>query len=476
MKINIISFSILLGFISTSVAVRPGLESDLEQKLVNEIDEFYDDRPEEIQELEEGFEDGMDTFIKEGFKGFKNIATYLNKHTKSFDLSSTEFDETEFKKIDLLTEKFSTFLEKFKGYFKSIRELNDGLMDQLKEVYDKITTVSFDKPIEPEEDIGRLSVGSSSTFEENNMEDNKETLIDIIPVISQAMTCRFTIVYTVNWIRVRLEYIENKAEWMAFREELVKLMQTYNAIEMNVSEYLTSFNEMISNPDQRDDSKVKKVMDYFKETIEEETFISKTEDLIKIMSVLKIKPASIETIETTDDFDPFDDLDFHEHRFDENPFEMTRLEQTEQEVQENMVTRPEDSIDGISSINRELLLDYFDVCHRGMKDKLTSIRDRMRRDRGRYRHDSTSDQNDYSNNLNQLERQMDIIRSTLVSSNNFNEMVAQTLEAKQTLMDQRVITEDDSQPLNTFVQDIQDILEQEYERIIIHSFLVSSYC
>jgi len=476
MKINIISFSILLGFISTSVAVRPGLESDLEQKFVNEIDEFYDDRPEEIQELEEGFEDGMDTFIKEGFKGFKNIATYLNKHTKSFDLSSTEFDETEFKKIDLLTEKFSTFLEKFKGYFKSIRELNDGLMDQLKEVYDKITTVSFDKPIEPEEDIGMLSVGSSSIVEENNMEDNKETLIDIVPVISQAMTCRFTIVYTVNWIRVRLYYIENKAEWMAFREELVKLMQTYNAIEMNVSEYLTSFNEMISNPDQRDDSKVKKVMDYFKETIEEETFISKTEDLIKIMSVLKIKPASIETIETTDDFDPFDDLDFHEHRFDENPFEMTRLEQTEQEVQENMVTRPEDSIDGISSINRELLLDYFDVCHRGMKDKLTSIRDRMRRDRGRYRHDSTSDQNDYSNNLNQLERQMDIIRSTLVSSNNFGEMIAQTLQAKQTLMDLRVITEDDSQPLNTFIQDIQDILEQEYERIIIHSFLVSSYC
>ena len=506
MKIDIISFFILLvGFVSISVADE--LQSDLVQKISDQIeaDDFDDDRPKEIQELEETFEDGLDTFIKQGLQDFKDIAFDLNKAINSktnpdnksnanekkpslfrslncfscmFSSYSTEsdskekFDEREFDRIHLLAKKFATHLENFKEYFKSIRGLNNGLMDQLKEVFNKIITVSFDKPIEPEKEIGMQSIGSSSIFDENNIEDIKKTLIDMIPVISQAMTCRFKVVYVVNWIRVRLDYIKNNVEWMTLREELVKLMQTYGAIEINFNEYLT-FNEMISNPGKRDDSKVKKVMDYLKETIEEGKFNSMTEEIIEKIERLDMKPGSIKTID-----------DFNGHRVHENTLEVRRqVEQLrEQEVNE------------ISSINRELLLEYFNVCEQemihkviGTTDRMRRERERMRRDRRRYRsvydneneyernryrnqydsyrdnYSDDEDESDYSNNLNQLQQEMNTIRSTLVSSNDFDEMVAKTIEAIETLMNQRIITDSDSEPLNRFIQNIQDILEQELE-------------
>ena len=302
MKMDIISLLILLlGFVSISVTFDPQalqtseseLEANLVQTLEPELAEYLaqtsrptldpnilnrylieintdepDDRPQVIQDLEERFEDGLDTFIKEGLQDFKDVAPGLKEDTDSFTerffSSSNEFDEQEFERIHLLAKEFATHLEKFKAYFKSIRGLNNGLMDQLKEVFNKIITFSSDNP-----------------------------LIDIIPVISQAMKCRFKVVYAINWIRVRLDYIENKVEWMPLNfKELVKLKQKYDAIEMNLNEYLTSFNEMILNPDKRDDSKVKKIMDYFEETIEEGEFISKTQDIIEIMETLDMKPGA----------------------------------------------------------------------------------------------------------------------------------------------------------------------------------------
>jgi len=292
MKTDIISFFILLlGFVSISVAVEPGLQSDVEKKF---SDEFEADRPKEIQELEERFEDGLDAFIKQGLQDFKDIASDLKSNANEkkplfkkikclFCMSPSSSTESDSKE-KFVEQELATHLENFKVYFKSIRGLNNGLMDQLKEVFNKIITVSFDKPIEPEKEIGMLSIS-----DENNMQDIKKTLIDFIPIISQAMTCRFKVVYAVNWIRVRLDYIKNKVEWMTLREELVKLKQTYDVIERNLNEYLTSFNEMVANPHKRDDSKVKKVTDYFKETIEEGKFISITEEIIEKIEGIQIK-------------------------------------------------------------------------------------------------------------------------------------------------------------------------------------------
>jgi len=282
------------------------LDPELVTKYMDEIisDSSDDDRPQEIQELEKTLEDGLNTFLEIELQEFKTISSDLiqtidaeiNSQNKSslvqklkslFSSSSTESDfekKQRFVSILEFSQKLlETHLKNFKVYFKSIKELNNVLMDKLKDVFNKISTVSFDKSIEPEKEIGMLSIG-----DENHMEHIKKTLMDIIPVISQAMKCRFIVVYTINWIGERLEYTKNKVEWMTLREELVKLKQIYHAIEINLNEYLTSFNKMISNPDERDDSKVKKVMDYLEETIKEGKFNSKTEEIIKKIQKLKI--------------------------------------------------------------------------------------------------------------------------------------------------------------------------------------------
>jgi len=308
------------------------LPQNLVQKFINEIesDEFDDDRPQEIQDREKTFEDGLDTFIKQGFQDFINTLYVLKKpidikektlFQKLLCFSCTDSSsptDSEIDRINLSAKNLATHLENFQEYFKSIRGLNNGLMDQLKKVFNKITSVSFNEPIEPEKEIDL-----SSIFDENNMEDIKKTLIDII---SQAMTCRFNVVYTINWIRIRLDYMTNKAEWMTIREDLVKLIQTYGAIEFNLNEYLTSFDEMILNPDKRDDKnrisiKVKKVIDYFKETIEEGKFNSMTEEIIE------------------------------------------KIER----------------LDMISTIIRERLLEYSNVVEQEMKDKLTGTKQRERK-------------------------------------------------------------------------------------------------
>jgi len=378
MKINIISCFILLSFVSISVAVEPTLEANLEQtfepglaeylrrtnrptldaNLLNkqlkeiETDESDDDRPQEIQDLEQTFEDGLDTFIKERSQDFQDVVSGLVKAiSKSVEANTNQGKPIFFRKIKeflssstgdnfghLLAKEFATVFGNFKEYFESIIGLNSGLMDQLKKVSKKISTVSFVKPLEPEEEIGMLSIGSSSTFDHNNMEDIKKLLIDII---SQAMTCRFKVVYTINWIRVVLDELQNKAKWMQLRQDLVELKQKYNAIEMNLNECLKTFNEMISNPDKRDDSNVKLFKNYFEETIEEGKFISKTKEIIKKIERLDMKPGSGRST----------------HIYNE-----------------------------LFSEARELLLTYLGECQQEMKDNLrltdtASTRNRMRRSR-----------------------------------------------------------------------------------------------
>ena len=361
MKINIIScFILLLGFASISV-VKPRLEVELEQKFLHEIEaDESDDRPQEIQDREKTFQDGLDTFLEERLQDFKDAVSGLIKaintdlDNKSFTdqeklslfscffLSSStgsgskeKCDEKELDKTHLLAEASATNFEKFKEYFEGIIGLNRGLMDQLKEVSKKINTVSIDKTLGPENVIEELSTGSSSISDKNDMEDIKKLLIDII---SQAMTCRFKVVYTINWIRLRVNGLKNKAEWMTIQmKDLVNLKQKYNAIEMNSNECLKSFNEMISNPDERDDSKVKKFMNYFEKTKKEGEFISKTKEIIEKIERLDMKPGSGKAI--------FPDL-----------------------------------YNKLFSMLKESLLKYLDECEQEMKDKLKHfIENRMRR-------------------------------------------------------------------------------------------------
>jgi len=54
----------------------------------------------------------------------------------------------------------------------------------------------------------------------------------------------------------------------------------------------------------------------------------------------------------------------------------------------------------------------------------------------------------HENNLNRLQKEMNAIRSTLVSLNDLDQMVAKTIEAIETLKNQPITTDSDSDPLN----------------------------
>jgi len=311
------------------------LDRELEQRFLNEIEnQEIDTRPQELQDLEKRLEDEGNAFVKNGTDSSSALTSNTN----------TQLSEA----------------ERLKLYFEGIKELNEVLLDQLISITIKINTNDFDSSI------------------------------DMIPILSQAMRCRIKVVSTIN--RIQAVFIlnplsvENKREWMSLREEMVKLMQRYRAIEMNVEKHLTSLNQMLLSPDSRNADEVRKVTDYFTETIEESTFLSLTEDIFKKIQVLAMKPGSIHPL------------------------------------------------------HRELLLEYFNVCQREMRDKLKS---------------------EYLNKLNQLHQEMNTIRSTLDSSNDLDEIVAKTFQATEVLMDQRIITESDAQPLHRFMENIQETREQE---------------
>jgi len=394
-----------------------GLDPDLEQKFIEEMEnnENDDGRPNKLKVLEKRLEYGMDKFVKKGLKDFKRISYSLRKAINPDNTShANEKKPFLFQTLNHLSSMFSssdenlvTQFKKFKVHITSIRELNNQLMDQLKEVYN-IITVSVHKPMEPKKEIKKLSIGSSSTSDKNNMKV-KET-IDMIPVISQAMKCRFKVVYAVNWIRLRLGYFKKKVEWMKFREELVKLNQKYHVIEMNLLEYLTSFNKMMSNPDKRDDSKIKEMVNYFKETIEKGEFNSITEEII-------------EMIERTG--------------------------------------------------NRELLLQYFNVCKQEMRGEKI-IMESLYEDKGYsdyigfrlaiifeniinnlfecFLDDVNEDLRDSYLNI-----EMRKIRSTFCSSNDYNKMVAQTMQAIETLKGDERLTDSDSESLENLIRAINVI-------------------
>ena len=537
------------------------LPQNLVQKFINEIesDEFDDDRPQEIQDREKTFEDGLDTFIKQGFQDFINTLYVLKKpidikektlFQKLLCFSCTDSSsptDSEIDRINLSAKNLATHLENFQEYFKSIRGLNNGLMDQLKKVFNKITSVSFNEPIEPEKEIDL-----SSIFDENNMEDIKKTLIDII---SQAMTCRFNVVYTINWIRIRLDYMTNKAEWMTIREDLVKLIQTYGAIEFNLNEYLTSFDEMILNPDKRDDKnrisiKVKKVIDYFKETIEEGKFNSMTEEIIEkierldmISTIIRERLLEYSNVVEQEMKDKLTGTKQRERKRSEREIEMKiridikierererkvrhrydrlrkqreieieketetlreKESKSESEIEREIETKIKEEIERVRYRNRynEIFRDRYDEM--GWDRVRYRNRYEMRWDRERYRNrydilrkerereieiereiqklrESESEieiereikikiekeiereiRNKYhgireerkreidlnhENNLNQLQKEINGIRSTLVSFNNLDQMVAKTIEAIETLRNQPITTDSDSDPL-----------------------------
>ena len=261
---------VALILLCVPISLQVKLDEIMEQKFIKEIeDEEIDDRPQELQELEKKLEIEGGDFVNKGLE----------------ELRSNMFNP--FIPSSFLNFALESQLEDFELYIQSIRGLNKELMKELNKVYKKIRL--FDGEIEPEQEIGMnderneineeeiklLSIGSSSIFDDEP--------INSIDIISRAMTCRFKVVYAVDWIRVRLgKNIKwNIKEFMSMREDLVKLMGTYKAIEMNAKEYLAAINKMNENPELRDDSKVKKAMSYFKETIEEGKFISMTEDLIK---------------------------------------------------------------------------------------------------------------------------------------------------------------------------------------------------
>ena len=531
MKINIISCFILLSFVSISVAVEPRLEANLVRKFVREIetDKSDDDRPQEIQDLDKTFEDGLDTFIKERSQDFQDVVSglvkdisklreaYTNQGKPLFFRKMKEclFSSTgEAKEINcfghlqLFAKAFAPDFEKFKEYFESIIGLNSELLDQLKEVSKKIGTVSFVKPLEPEE-IGMLSVGSSSTFDHNNMEDIKKLLID---VISQAMTCRFKVVYMINWIRVLLGNFKNKIEWMKLRHDLVELNQKYNAIEINLSEFLTSFNDMVSNPDKRDDSKIKKFINYFEETIGEEKFILKTKEIIE---KIDMKRSSLETLDLLKTFMSV----YREsllNYLDECKQEMKdKLEATGTVLTRNRIRRTEEIIKNLDNKLKEpiykdpnsiLVKMHFKVTKPKWRDEgeefrriiyekdttgqisyITRKLERLQMDNNlieRIKTDIASDKKQikrivwfllkesiddryisdederkeiiidimgYDNHLYRLELQMNIIRSALSSSNDYDQMVAETSKAIETLMNRPIIKDGDlSEALETF--------------------------
>ena len=434
------SLILLVCFVSISVAVLPGLEST--------------------------FEDGLETYINTGLEDFKDIVSRLNqaidqKTNPDSSSSSTESDST--KNIQLLIKELEPHLENFKAYFKSITGLNYGLMDKLKEFFTKITTVSSNKPIEPE-----------------CFDYIKKTLINII---SQAMECRFKVVYTIDWIRVRLDYFKSKGEWMTLREELIKLKQKYDAIEMNSNKYLTSFNEMLTNPADKDNRKINEVMDYFETTIEEGEFNSITEEIIEKIERLKTKYGPTTTIlsikialfsiylneceqEMVDKMTTMRRRRMARDRTEYRDYGSIYDEDEVERMIRYITRRYAGSIDDEDEIERKIrdITRHAESIGDEIESVITYIRgrygrsiadeheiERMIRDRTRHA-GSIEDQND----VYQLKQDMGTIRSILNSSNDYQKMVDKTIEAVQTLKNQRIIKDYDlSGPLETFIQKIQ---------------------
>jgi len=270
-------YVIALFLLYISIADQTPLDGKLEQKFVKEIeDEKKDDRPQELKKLEKKLEDEGNKFVNNGLQEFKTMTNNHSINNTGASSSTSNPEESISKSI------YKDQFEHFKFYTESIRGLNQRLMNQLKEVYNKLK--SFYTEIEPEKEIIDI-----------------EGPIDIIPIMSNVMTCRLKVVNAVNWIGLRILYIKNNGDWMSLRQQLVNLKDSYKAMEMNLNEYLTSINRMILDSDSNDIIEVRKAIDYFKETTEESKYISMTQDIISRIEELDMKPRTTDIMESIDE-------------------------------------------------------------------------------------------------------------------------------------------------------------------------------
>jgi len=258
-----IFYLIILFVVCNRIADQAPLEHGLEEKFVREIEsEHVDHRHQEIQELESQLETEGNAFVDNGLQDFKTLLSETDDTYTKYLIEKIKYLlglSTVYKKIESISNDF-------KLYVRGIEESNKILLDKV---------IASDKKINPVD---------------------SDTAVHFMDVLSQTIKCRVKTVSAINWIGARLKYIKNRNDWMSIREELIKLLQKYRAIETNLNKYLISINKMITNGDQMDQIEVEKAFDYLKGLIYEE-FYSMTEDMIKMTERLGIKPKTTKEIE-----------------------------------------------------------------------------------------------------------------------------------------------------------------------------------